>query len=70
LIPKVLQLPDLIYGELKWKVCSRLYANAYYAMIVILSKQKLYWQYEKDKVEMSCPDTYDITTFTLIREKR
>jgi len=53
-----------------WRVCSRLYANAYYSMIVILSDKKLHWQFEDDKVQMTCPDTYNITTFTLVREKR
>ena len=53
-----------------WKVCSRLYANAYNAMIVILSEQKLHWQSDDDRVQMTCPDTYNITTFTLVRENR
>ena len=53
-----------------WKVCARLFVNAFYAMNVILSQKKLHWQYEDDRVQMTCPDTYNITTFTLVREKR
>jgi len=53
-----------------WRVCSRLFVNAFYAINVLLSEKKLHWQFEGDRVQMTCPDTYNITTYTLVREKR